>query len=442
MPGHLLEWKDGQFTEKSYHPAGSTNPAPHDIHEAAEELDDLLTKSVKEQLVSDVPVGLWLSGGLDSSTILHYASKISPDPVRTFSITFKGRTFDESEPISQIQRHYGSIHEEFNLGEDADLEGAIRKMSFFSDEPSADAGALPAWFLAEMTARKVTVVLSGEGSDELFAGYLTYKADRYAAMARKVPSAVRRAALSAANLLPVSDDKISFEYKLKRFLQGTLLSPEQAHIFWNGTFSEAEKREFFRYADSTALDGILRGMGQERGLNRFLNFDLRYYLADDILYKVDRMSMAHSLEARPPFLDPRIVDFAARLPEKFKLNGSKSKFVLRELMKDKLPKEIMRRPKIGFDIPVHDWLRTALCPLLLDTISEDAVRSSGLFHWTGVEKILADHLERRANLGYHLWGLMILLLWMKEWKIAPPLPAEEMDNSEVPALVLHQVGSL
>jgi len=136
------------------------------------------------------------------------------------------------------------------------------------------------------------------------------------------------------------------------------------------------------------------------------------------------------------------VDFAARLPEKFKLNGSKSKFVLRELMKDKLPKEIMRRPKIGFDIPVHDWLRTALCPLLLDTISEDAVRSSGLFHWTGVEKILADHLERRANLGYHLWGLMILLLWMKEWKIAPPLPAEEMDNSEVPALVLHQVGSL
>ncbi len=442
LPGHLLEWQDSGFTERSYLPAESTAAAPRNIREATEELDDLLTKSVKEQLVSDVPVGIWLSGGLDSSTILHYASKISPDPVRTFSITFHGRTFDESEPISQIQRHYGSVHEELNLGEDADLEGAIRRMSYFSDEPSADAGALPAWFLAEMTARKVTVVLSGEGSDELFAGYLTYQADRYAAMARKVPPALRRAALSAANLLPVSDDKISFEYKLKRFLQGSLLSPEQAHIFWNGTFSEAEKREFFRYADSTALDDILSGMGSKPGLNRFLNFDLRYYLPDDILYKVDRMSMAHSLEARPPFLDPRIVDFAGRLPENFKLHGSKSKFVLRELMKDKLPASIMRRPKIGFDIPVHDWLRGVLCPLLLDTISEDAVRASGLFHWNGVKKILTDHLERRANLGYHLWGLMILLLWMKEWKIAPPLPAEELNNSEAPVFAFDQVGSL
>ncbi len=183
-------------------------------------------------------------------------------------------------------------------------------------------------------------------------------------------------------------------------------------------------------------------MGSKPGLNRFLNFDLRYYLPDDILYKVDRMSMAHSLEARPPFLDPRIVDFAGRLPENFKLHGSKSKFVLRELMKDKLPASIMRRPKIGFDIPVHDWLRGVLCPLLLDTISEDAVRASGLFHWNGVKKILTDHLERRANLGYHLWGLMILLLWMKEWKIAPPLPAEELNNSEAPVFAFDQVGSL
>jgi asparagine synthase (glutamine-hydrolysing) len=183
-------------------------------------------------------------------------------------------------------------------------------------------------------------------------------------------------------------------------------------------------------------------MGSRPGLDRFLNFDLRYYLPDDILYKVDRMSMAHSLEARPPFLDPRIVDFASRLPENFKLNGSKSKFVLRQLMKDKLPAEIMRRPKIGFDIPVHDWLRGVLSPLLMETLSEDAVRATGLFHWTGVEKILTDHLERRANLGYHLWGLMTLLLWMKEWKIAPPLPVEELDSPETLAFALDQVGSL
>ena len=152
------------------------------------------------------------------------------------------------------------------------------------------------------------------------------------------------------------------------------------------------------------------------------------------------MSMAHSLEARPPFLDPRIVDFAARLPERFKLKGSQSKYVLRRLMKDKLPANVLRRPKIGFDIPVHDWFRSVLRPMLLDTLSEDAVRATGLFNWKATEQLLSNHLERKANLGYHLWGLMVLLLWMKQWKVG--LGSSEPAPSESVPSLLDQVGSL
>jgi asparagine synthase (glutamine-hydrolysing) len=439
LPGEVMQWRNGSVSVRSYVQRKHTT-APRSIGEATEELDDLLQKSVREQLVSDVPVGIWLSGGLDSSTILRYAAHAGTTQLRTFSITFKGRSFDESASIAQTSRHFGSRHTEFDLDETADLEGAIEKMAYYSDEPSADAGALPAWFLAKMSSKDVTVVLSGEGADELFAGYLTYKADRYSHMARRVPASLRRAALMCAGLLPVSDDKISFEYKVKRFLHGSLLSPEMAHVYWNGTFTEAEKGQFFRFADPDPLASILGKMSPGRGLERYLEFDQRYYLADDILYKVDRMSMAHSLEARPPFLDPRIVDFSARLPEQFKLHGSQSKYVLRQLMQDKLPPHILRRPKIGFDIPVHDWFRGVLRPMLLDTLSSEAVEASGLFNWSAVEQLLNDHLERKANLGYHLWGLMVLLLWMKQWNVG--LASSEPAPSEAVPTVLDQVGSL
>ncbi|MEO5936399.1 MAG: asparagine synthase-related protein, partial [Terriglobales bacterium] len=263
----------------------------------------------------------------------------------------------------------------------------------------------------------VTVALGGEGADELFGGYLTHRADRYAEWARITPRGLRRLALRAAQMVPASDDKISFEYKVKRFLQGSLLSREAAHVFWNGTFSEGEKREFFNGADAAPMAELLSNVGSGKGIEPFLRFDQAYYLPDDILYKVDRMSMAHSVEVRPPFLDERIVRFAASLPEHLKLRGSDSKIVLRRLMENKLPPAILGRSKMGFDIPVHDWFRSSLKPFLLETINQDSVRESGLFAWRGVELILRRHLERKANLGYHLWGLMTLLLWMKRWKI-------------------------
>ncbi|MBV9073278.1 MAG: asparagine synthase (glutamine-hydrolyzing) [Acidobacteria bacterium] len=418
-PGHMLVWRNGRTRITEF--AGRSIPAhtPATVDEAAQELDSLLSSAVREQLVADTPVGIWLSGGLDSSSVLHYAAQHSTR-LKTFSITFKGSAGDESEHIARISKHYGTDHTEFDLNPDVDLPDALEQIAYYSDEPGADAGALPMWFLSRMTRKSATVALSGEGSDELFAGYLTYQADRYRAAARYVPRFIRRAALACALRLPAQKGRISFDYKLKRFLQGSLLSPEMAHVYWNGTHSEADKHALCNFALTGAMKHWLDEAAPRGGLQRFLDFDQRYFLADDILYKADRMSMAHSVEVRPPFLDPRIVDFAAALPEEFKLHGRTSKYVLRRLMAGKLPAEILHRPKVGFDIPAHDWFRGPLRRFLLDTLNRETVEATGLFRWPAVERLIARHLERKENAGYQLWGLMVLLLWIRRWNIELP----------------------
>jgi asparagine synthase (glutamine-hydrolysing) len=340
--------------------------------------------------------------------------------LKTFSVTFRGRSFDESRYIRQVSRRYGTEHYELDLGPAADLAGTIEEISYFSDEPGADAGALPLWYLSQLTAKHVKVVLSGEGADELFAGYLTYKANRLHRLATMIPQRFRLAALAAAMRLPVADDKISFEYKLKRFLRGSLFSPEAAHVFWNGTFSSRERQDIYHYFSNEPMSDLLAGITRPLELQSYLDFDQNYYLPDDILYKVDRMSMAHSLEARPPFLDHRIVEFAAQLPAKFKLSRFTSKLILRKLMAGRLPAEVLKRPKVGLDIPIHDWFRGPLKGFLLDTLSERRILRAGLFSWLAIDNLITAHLQRKANVGYHLWGLMTLLLWIERWKIQPP----------------------
>jgi asparagine synthase (glutamine-hydrolysing) len=417
LPGHILTWQRGTIKVEPYWSLPTRSQKAWSLGAAKEQLDFLLQESVKEHMIADVPVGLWASGGLDSSTILHYASQVSSKPLKTFSITFKGRSFDESAYIREAAERYGTEHTEADLSADTDLEEAIQEFAYYSDEPNADAGCLPVWFLAEMSARQVKVALSGEGADELLGGYLTYLASRYARRAQLLPASLRKMALAALRLWPASDEKISFEYKLKRFLRGSLLPSDEGHIFWNGTFSEEEKAEILEGADPSAMLKILAHMPPLDGLNRYLLFDQQYYLPDDILYKSDRMGMAHSLEVRPPFLDHRLVEFAASLPENYKVRGSQLKFLLKELMKDKLPAPILRRKKEGFDIPAHDWFRGVLKPLLLDTVTERVVKETQIFRWDAVQSVIKRHLERRENLGYHLWGLLILFLWLKRWNI-------------------------
>ena len=420
-PGYWLEWRDGQVTSDSYWrlPFG---PSKHwTLDSAKDELDGLMQSALREHLLSDVPLGVWLSGGIDSSAILHYAAQASSSQLKTFSISFRGRSFDETKYIRQVANSYGTDHHEMDLPPETNLRGAIEEFAYYADEPTADAGALPVWFLSKLSKTRTTVALSGEGADELFGGYLTYRANHLARYARAVPAMARRVALAAVRQWPVSDEKIGLEYKLQRFLEGSLLHPGRAHTYWNGTFSDAEKAALVRaplpLSLNQILEELLRLPANKDALAAFLWLDQKYYLADDILTKSDRMSMAHSLEVRPPFLDHRIVEFAASLPADLKIRGSQQKFILRQLMRDKLPPTVLTRAKIGFDIPAHDWLRGPLRDLLVDTLQAGAAEHAELFNSEILLKSVRLHLERKANIGYHLWGLLILFLWMNKWQI-------------------------
>lgn len=426
-PGSWLEWKNGETRSDCYWqlPVGTREQS---LEAATEKLDALLRDSIREHLISDVPLGVWLSGGVDSSAILHYAATQSSSRLKTFSISFAGRSFDETAYIRQVASQYQTEHEQVDLNPSLNLLDAIEEFAYYSDEPSADAGALPVWFLSKLCKTRTTVALSGEGADELFGGYLTHRASLMALKARRVPRALLRLAGSQLRHWPVSDEKIGFEYKLKRFLEGCLMPSEAAHVYWNGAFSEQQKQDLLRPTLPPAMDRILselrESLTEGDRLAPYLRFDQRYYLPDDILYKVDRISMAHSVEVRPPFLDHRIAEFAASLPASLKIRGSLQKVVLKELMKDKLPSSVLRRKKLGLDIPAHEWFRGPLRSLLETTLAEGLADYSEIFNAAVVRGYLTSHMQRQANFGFQLWGLMILFLWMKKWHIQLPVRDE------------------
>ncbi len=430
-PGHWLEWRDGAVRSESYWRLPAPRERIQDLGAAQEGLDRLLRQSVAEHLLSDVPLGIWLSGGIDSSTMLHYAAEASTSPIQSLSITFRGRSFDETRYIREVAQQYGSQHHELDVGEEQDLPSAIREFAWYSDEPNADSGALPVWFLSRLTKRHATVALSGEGADELFGGYLTHRASMLARPMRRLPSVALDVLQAAVGKWPVSDEKISFEYKAKRFVEGCRMAPERAHVYWNGTFSDADKRSLLRAPLPSALDrtiGELAAAGD--GLANCLWFDQKYYLPDNILAKVDRMSMAHAVEVRPPFLDHRIVEFASALPADLRIRGSRQKLILRELMRGKLPPSVLSRKKVGFDIPAHQWFRGPFRPLLAETLADASAQHSGLFRFDRIEALAQAHQERRVNLGYHLWGLLILFLWINKWSIQTNPLVERLRVSE------------
>src|SRR5579863_3253067 len=443
LPGHWLEWHRGKIRTDLYWrlPEGKAGRWTLDggTPEAAEaELDRLLRESVREHLMSDVPLGVWLSGGLDSSSIVHYASEALGSRLKTFSITFRGRSFDEARYVREVAKHFGTDHTEFDLNPEEDLPAAIRELVYYSDEPNADSGALPVWFLSRMTKAGATVALSGEGADELFGGYLMQRASLLANKVRRLPRPVVRMLLGAARRWPVSNDKIGFEYKLKRFLEGCLLPAARAHVYWSGTFGDEERRaliqsELPRAELPRALDSVLEELAGTGGeLEAFLRFDQKYFLPDNILTKVDRASMAHAVEVRPPFLDHRIVEFAHALPAEMKIQGAyknAQKTILRNLMRGKLPSAILGRRKIGFDIPTHDWFRGPLRPLLEDALAFASAEHGEFFQIAQLENHAQAHFDRRANLGYHLWGLTILFYWMKKWRIQTRAPASPVQRT-------------
>ncbi len=416
-PGSTLTWRNGRAVVERYWQVSYRNTFAGSFGDAKEQLHTLLRSSVREHLAADVPLGLWLSGGIDSSVVLHYANELSTRPLDSFSVTFHGREFDESRRIHQFVERYSTRHHELDVNPDIATAETIEQFAYYSDEPNADAGAFPVWFLSRLSAQHVTVALSGEGADELFGGYNTYLADKYSARARFVPEMLRRLALSLANRMKASDKKIGLEYKLQRFLEGSLMDSRFAHLFWNGTFSASQREQLLYMSNERLTAQMIDGLPERPELKDFLSLDQQFYLPDNLLAKVDRMSMAHSLEVRPPFLDHRIVEFAASLPNHYLMRGSSLKHVLRGLAADRMPAGSLPPGKIGLDIPIHDWFRGHLKPLLLDTLTRANVKNSGLFRWEQIECVLQSHMSRKANYGYHLWGLLTLFLWAKRWDV-------------------------
>jgi asparagine synthase (glutamine-hydrolysing) len=410
-PGHLLIAEDGdvrieRFARPKPVDAADVRREPFDV--LATELRERLRDSVRAHLVADVPVGVLLSGGVDSSLLTALAAQESGYRVSTFSIGFKERSFDELDLARQVARRYETDHHELVVEPDAAELLPILARAF--DEPFADSSALPTYLVSQLAAQHVKVVLSGEGGDELFGGYETYVADLLA------PRIGRAAALAAplAARLPSGSGRVPADYKLKRFSRAAHLPPLEAHHGWKEIFSADARAELLRTrGEADPLDVYREAYAETAGaepLARLQDVDRAIYLVDDLLVKTDRMSMAHSLEARVPFLDSEVAELAHALPRTAKVRGFAKKRILRAAAEPLLPREIVRGRKRGFSIPAAAWLRGPLVPFAREVLDTDA---GGLLDRRAAMRVLDDHVAGREDLSRQLWGLMSLALWAR-----------------------------
>jgi asparagine synthase (glutamine-hydrolysing) len=411
-PGHLLLWEGGEPRLERY-----ARPAPvaaGDVRrepepELAEELRDRLRDSVRAHLVSDVPVGVLLSGGVDSALLAAFAAEASSEPVRTFTIGFRERSFDETADARRVAERYGTAHRELVLEPDAAL--LLPALADAFDEPFADSSALPTYLVSELAAGDVKVALSGEGGDELFGGYHTYAADLLAE--RTGPLA--RLARPLVERLPVSTARASLDYRLKRFVRAAHLPPLERHHGWKEIFSPEARAELTgRRSAYDPVDLLRARFAETQGadlLARLQDVDLGTYLVDDLLVKTDRASMAHSLEARVPFLDTAVTDLALALPTGAKVRRFQKKRLLRRSAEPLLPEEIVRGRKRGFSIPAAAWLRGDLEPFAREVLSAGTLVRQGFFRPEAVARVLDDHVSGREDLSRQLWGLLSFTLW-------------------------------
>src|SRR3954452_24229654 len=409
-PGHLLVWENGGGELTRYARPGPLR-ARDDVDEAdlVEECRSRLRDSVRAHLVSDVPVGVLLSGGVDSGALAALAVQESGEPVRTFSIGFEEQSFDELAGARAVAERYGTRHRELVLRPDAAL--LLPGLADAFDEPFADSSALPTYLVSRLAAEDVKVALSGEGGDELFGGYYTYVADLLATRFGAAAAAAR----PLAELLPSSTKRVSFDYKAKRFTRAAGLPPLERHHGWKEIFS-ADARAELTGSHSTIdpLAAHRRRFDETEGhelLTRLQDLDFGLYLVDDLLTKTDRASMAWSLEARVPFMDTVVANFAFSLPAKHKVRGFSKKRLLRRALEPLLPREIVNGRKRGFSIPAAAWLRGDLEPFARETLSGDTLRRQGFFRPEAVARVLDDHVSGREDLSRQLWGLLSFTLW-------------------------------
>ncbi len=396
-----------------------------------QELRRKLTEAVRLRMRSDVPLGAFLSGGIDSTIITGLMQEQSDRPVHTFSIGFPIKEFDERSYAREAAKHLGTEHHELVVEPNA-LE-VLPKLIWHYDEPFADSSAIPTMYLSEMTRRHVTVALSGDGGDELFAGYTRYLAVKLAARFDRLPGPLKR--LVTAKLwqrLPSGAGHRSLLRRGKRFLAALGEPPEKRYLRWVGIFEESQRRELYRpefaaeLGDFNAGDFLLQAYAEcpsRDFITRTTCADVLTYLPCDILTKVDIASMAYSLECRSPFLDQEVMELAARMPIELKLRGKQGKQILLDTFADLLPPSIQRRGKMGFGVPLPNWFRGELKPFLHDVLFDSRTLARGFFEPSAVQRLFDEHVQAKTDHAHRLWALLCLELWQRIFLDSPEPPA-------------------
>lgn len=399
--------------------------------EAIDNIESLLLDSVRIRLQADVPVGVLLSGGIDSSLITALAAKTrtKSEKIKSFSIYFSESSYDESSYIKKMVNAFDLEHQ-YQMVSGKDMLGIFSKLGQIMDEPMADPSIVPTYFLSKMTAQHVKTVIGGDGSDELFAGYPTYTANKLVQIYNVIPYEIRSSFTNLlikaqGSLIPISNKNIALDFKLKQFFRGAGVASEIRFFRWMGGFLDNEKREILnddiqrKMLGQLTYEDINRYLSRtniNHEIDRLLYLSQKLYLLDDILVKSDRASMQNSLEIRAPFLDHRLVEYVSIMPERFKLKSLTTKYILKKLAAKYIPKEIVYRPKKGFGIPITQWLREDLKEPMLDLLSESRLKSQGIFEHKGIKNLIDDHLNYKSNNRKLLWTLLSFQLWFEEYK--------------------------
>jgi asparagine synthase (glutamine-hydrolysing) len=424
-PGHRLVYTGGTAKVEPWWDV-QYGGGPTDEIVAVAHLAAALDLSVRQHLLADVPLGVFLSGGIDSATVAAIARGYTTGRLQTFSIGFEDPSFDESRHARAVAQALDTEHHEQIVAPRAVLD-VVDGLADLVDEPLGDASILPTYLLSRFARRSVTVALAGDGGDEVFAGYPTYQAHRLARGWQRLPAALRGAARALVERLPVSHDNLSLDFRLKRFVAGAMLDTVERHGVWMGAFTPDEQRGLLtpealaRLSASpsyAALHRLAEGVPSEPWLNRVLYLDLKGYLAEGVLQKVDRASMACSLEVRVPLLDRRVVEVAALLPPSMKLRRFRTKHILKRTMRGRVPAAVLARPKKGFGVPLARWFRGELAPLLRDACDAGALRRAGLFRPEAVGRLLDEHEGGRHDHRKKLYTLLVFLLWSRRYGAA------------------------
>jgi asparagine synthase (glutamine-hydrolysing) len=402
-----------------------------DEEEAATEVRRLLTEAVRKRLISEVPLGAFLSGGVDSSAVVAIMAGLIGDRVKTFAIGFDDPRFNELPHARRIAERYGCDHHEFEVRPRA-VEVVPTLVRHYG-EPYADSSAIPTFYLAKLTRQHVTVALNGDGGDESFGGYAWHAGSRLAEQWQGVPSPLRRLAEQAASgLAPLSSSRRSTISRLARFMSGASRPRGERYRRWLSVFTPELKSALYaspRAPAADPLDAIFAGASSLDAIDAMLRADIEWYLPTDLLVKVDIATMANSLEARSPFLDWHLTEFAARLPSRFKVKGNTSKYILKKAIADLVPGDNMHRPKQGFAVPVGPWFRGELREFLADHVLSARFQSRGLFRANEVQRLFDDHQRGAGDHAHHLWTLLMLELWFREFIDRAPAHALEIPGS-------------